>query len=113
TDWNNCGNWNTSTFKNGRDTLKLVLSDFIRKPGQYELKMVADVSVTGTSIDSAVLLIDGTAAPKYLVRDGWDKFFISRTDQIGPNSSTAIILYMRSDNAVFQNRGRFIVRERN
>jgi alpha-L-fucosidase len=111
-DWNHCGSWNTSTFKNGRDTLKLVLSDFIRKPGQYELKMVADVSVTGTSIDSAVLLIDGTAAPKYLARDGWDKFYISRTDQIGPNSSTAIILYMRSDNAVFQNRGRFIIRER-
>jgi alpha-L-fucosidase len=111
-DWNNCGSWNTSTFKNGRDTLQLVLSDFIRKPGQYELKMVADVSVTGTSIDSAVLLIDGTAASKYLARDGWDKFYISRTDQIGPSSSTAIVLYMRSDNAVFQNRGRFIVRER-
>jgi alpha-L-fucosidase len=112
-DWNNCGIWNTAAFKNGRDTLKLVLSDFIRKPGQFELKMVADVSVTGTSIDSAILLIDGTAAPKYLVRDGWDKFYISRTDQIGPNSSTAIIFYMRSDNAVFQNRGRFIVRDRN
>jgi alpha-L-fucosidase len=111
-DWNNCGSWNTSTFKNGRDTLKLVLSDFILKPGQYELEMVADVSVTGTSIDSAVLLIDGTPASKYLAREGWNKFYISRTDQIGPGSSTAIVLYMRSDNAVFQNRGRFIIRER-
>jgi alpha-L-fucosidase len=112
-DWNNCGGWNTSTFKNGRDTLKLVLNDFIKKPGQYELKMVTDVSVTGSSIDSAVLLIDGTPASKYLARDGWDKFYISRTDQIGPNSSTWIIFYMRSDNKVFQNRGRFIIRERN
>lgn len=111
-DWKNCGIWNTSTFKGGRDTLKILLDDFIKKPGQYELKMVSDVSVTGTSIDSAVLLIDGTPASKYLVRDGWDKFYISRTDQIGPNSSTAIILYMRSDNAVFQNRGRIIIRDR-
>jgi alpha-L-fucosidase len=112
-EWETCAEWNTSTFKNGRDTLKLVLNDFIRKPGQYELKMVKDVSVTGTSVDSAVLLIDGTPAPKYLTRDGWDRFYISRTDQIGPNSSTAIVLYMHSDNQVFQNRGRFIIKERN
>lgn len=111
-EWINCGSWNTSSFRKGRDTLRLLLNDMIRKPGQYELKMVADVSVTGTSIDSAVLLIDGTVAPKYLTRDGWDKFYISRTDQIGSNSSTEIILFMRSDNAVFQNRGRFIIRAR-
>jgi alpha-L-fucosidase len=111
-DWKHCGRWNTSAFKNGRDTLKLLLNDFIRKPGQYELRMVADVSVTSTSIDSAILMIDGTAASRYLVREGCDKFYISRTDQIGPNSSTAIVFYMRSDNAVFQNRGRFNIRER-
>jgi alpha-L-fucosidase len=111
-EWVNAGSWNTSTFKNSRDTLKLLLNDMIRKPSQYEVRMVADVSVTGTSIDSAVLVIDGTVANKYLTRDGWDTFYISRTDQIGPNSSTEIIFYMRSDNAVFQNRGRFIIRSR-
>ena len=51
-------------------------------------------------------------AHKYPTRDGWDKLYISRTDQIGPNSSTEIILFMRSDNAVFQNRGKFIIRIR-
>jgi len=54
----------------------------------------------------------GSMAHKYLTRDGWDKLYISRTDQIGPNSSTEIILFMRSDNAVFQNRGKFIIRIR-
>ncbi len=111
-DWISAGSWNTSTFKSGRDTLKLLLNDMIRKPGQYEVKMVADVSVTGTSVDSVVLVIDGTVANKYLTRHGWDTFYISRTDQIGPSSSTEIIFYMRSDNAVFQNRGRFIIRSR-
>jgi alpha-L-fucosidase len=112
-EWKNCGQWNTSSFRNGRDTLKLVLNEFIKKPGQFEIKMVGDVSVTGTSIDSAILLIDGTPASKYLAREGWDRFYISRTDQIGPSSSTEIIFYMRSDNAVFQNRGRFIIKARN
>jgi hypothetical protein len=54
----------------------------------------------------------GSMAHKYPTRDGWDKLYISRTNQIGPNSSTEIILFMRSDNAVFQNRGKFIIRIR-
>jgi hypothetical protein len=65
--------------------------------------------VADQSIHSAVMLIDDTVAPRYLTRNGWDKLYISRTDQIGPNSSTEIILFIRSDNAVFQNRGKFII----
>jgi hypothetical protein len=68
--------------------------------------------VADQSIHSAVMLIDDPVAPRYLTRNGWDKLYISRTDQIGPNSSTEIILFMRSDNAVFQNRGKFIIRIR-
>jgi hypothetical protein len=68
--------------------------------------------VADQTIHSAVMLIDGTVSPKYLTRDGWYKFYISRTDQIGLNSSTEIILFMRSDNAVFQNRGKVIIRIR-
>jgi hypothetical protein len=44
----------------------------------------------------------GSVANMYPTRDGWDKLYISRTDQIGPNSSIEIILFMRSDNALFQ-----------
>ena len=54
-DWAICGNWDTKTFKNNKDTITLDLSKYITTPGQYEVKFLADVAVTGTSIDSAII----------------------------------------------------------
>ncbi|ULQ51410.1 alpha-L-fucosidase [Flavihumibacter fluvii] len=112
-EWVVCGEWNTNTFINGRDTLDLDLSKFIDKPGQYEVKFITDVVVTGASIDSAVINFERqNTMQEYLIRKDDNTFYINRTSQVTPNSVSLLTLYMQSDNKVFQNRGVFKIRKR-
>jgi alpha-L-fucosidase len=112
-EWKICGEWNTKTFKNGKDTMLLDLSRFIITPGQYEVKFIADVSVTGTSIDSAEIRFeDQNTLQQYLQRKDYDTFYINRTSQVVNSSSSVLKLYMHSDNQSFQNRGIFKIRKR-
>ena len=111
--WTTCGNWDTKTFKAGMDTIEVDCSFYIQQPGQYEVKFVQDIAVTGTSVKEAILTIDNqNTMQSYLTRKGYDVFYINRTSQISNNSSTKIKFIMQSDNASFQNRGRFIIRKR-
>ena len=112
-DWAICGNWDTKTFKNNKDTITLDLSKYITTPGQYEVKFLADVAVTGTSIDSAIINFENqNTMQSYLTKKDHQTFYINRTSQISTNSSSTLTLFMRSDNNVFQNRGVFKVRKR-
>lgn len=112
-DWAICGNWDTKTFKNNKDTISLDLSKYITTPGQYEVKFLADVAVTGTSIDSAIINFENqNTMQSYLTKKDYQTFYINRTSQISTNSSSTLILLMRSDNNVFQNRGVFKIRKR-
>jgi alpha-L-fucosidase len=112
-DWDICGNWDTKTFKNNKDTITLDLSKYITTPGQYEVKFLADVAVTGTSIDSAIINFENqNTMQSYLTKKDHQTFYINRTSQISTNSSSTLTLFMRSDNNVFQNRGVFKIRKR-
>lgn len=112
-EWSVCGTWDTKTFKNNKDSITLNLSSFITMPGQYELAFLADVAVTGTSIDSAVINFDQqNTMQSYLTKHDHQTFYINRTSQVSVNSSSTLTLYMRSDNNVFQNRGIFKIRKR-
>jgi alpha-L-fucosidase len=112
-DWAICGNWDTKTFKNNKDTITLDLSKYITTPGQYEVKFLADVAVTGTSIDSAIINFENqNTMQSYLTKQDHQTFYINRTSQISTNSSSVLTLLMRSDNNVFQNRGVFKIRKR-
>lgn len=112
-DWQTCGQWDTKHFTNNKDTILLDLSPFITRPGQYELKFIADVAVTGTYIDSAILNFEGqNTMQEYLVRKDYSTFYINRTSQVSDKSSSTLQLFMHSDNQVFQNRGVFKIRER-
>ena len=112
-EWHICGNWDTKTFKNNKDTITLDLSKYITTPGQYEVKFLADVAVTGTSIDSAIINFENqNTMQSYLTKKDHQTFYINRTSQISTNSSSTLTLFMRSDNNVFQNRGVFKVRKR-
>ncbi|MEK0413566.1 MAG: hypothetical protein RL070_1054 [Bacteroidota bacterium] len=112
-EWRICGNWDTKTFKNNKDTITLDLSEYITTPGQYEVKFLADVAVTGTSIDSAIINFENqNTMQSYLTKKDYQTFYINRTSQISTNSSSTLTLLMRSDNNVFQNRGVFKIRKR-
>ena len=112
-DWAICGNWDTKTFTNNKDTITLDLSKYITTPGQYEVKFLADVAVTGTSIDSAIINFENqNTMQSYLTKKDHQTFYINRTSQISTNSSSTLTLLMRSDNNVFQNRGVFKIRKR-
>ena len=112
-EWSVCGKWDTKTFKNNKDTITLNLNNFITKPGQYEIAFIADVAVTGTSIDSAVINFENqNTMQSYLSRKDYRTFYINRTSQVSTNSASTLTLYMRSDNQVFQNRGVFKIRQR-
>ncbi len=112
-DWAICSNWDTKTFKNNKDTITLDLSKYITTPGQYEVKFLADVAVTGTSIDSAIINFENqNTMQSYLTKKDHQTFYINRTSQISTNSSSTLTLFMRSDNNVFQNRGVFKIRKR-
>jgi len=112
-EWTVCGNWDTKTFKNHKDTITLNLSKFITMPGQYEFAFLADVAVTSTSIDSAVINFDQqNTMQSYLTKKDHQTFYINRTSQISTNSSSTLTLFMRSDNNSFQNRGVFKIRKR-
>ncbi|MFM6969600.1 MAG: alpha-L-fucosidase [Sediminibacterium sp.] len=112
-EWQICGNWDTKTFKNNRDTISLDLNKFITTPGQYEVKFLADVAVTGTSIDSAIINFENqNTMQSYLTKKDDQTFYINRTSQISANSSSTLTLIMHSDNNVFQNRGVFKIRKR-
>ena len=112
-DWAICGTWDTKTFKNNKDTITLNLNDYITKPGQYEVVFLADVAVTGTSIDSAIINFENqNTMQSYLSSKDNRTFYINRTSQVSTNSSSTLTLFMRSDNQVFQNRGIFKIRQR-
>lgn len=112
-EWSICGKWDTKSFKNNRDTITLNLNDYITKPGQYEVVFIADVAVTGTSIDSAVINFENqNTLQSYLSTKDNRTYYINRTSQISTNSSSSLTLYMHSDNQVFQNRGLFKIRLR-
>lgn len=112
-EWQICGNWDTKTFKNNRDAIALDLNKFITTPGQYEVKFLADVAVTGTSIDSAIINFENqNTMQSYLTKKDDQTFYINRTSQISANSSSTLTLIMHSDNNVFQNRGVFKIRKR-
>lgn len=112
-EWRICGNWDTKTFKNNKDTITLDLSKYITTPGQYEVKFLADVAETGTSIDSAIINFENqNTMQSYLTKKDYQTFYINRTSQISTNSSSTLTLLMRSDNNVFQNRGVFKIRKR-
>ncbi len=112
-EWLICGNWDTKTFTNNKDTITLDLSKYITTPGQYEVKFLADVAVTGTSIDSAIINFENqNTMQSYLTKKDHQTFYINRTSQISTNSSSTLTLFMRSDNNVFQNRGVFKIRKR-
>jgi alpha-L-fucosidase len=112
-EWAVCGRWDTKTFKNNKDTITLNLSSFITTPGQYELVFLADVAVTGTSIDSAVINFDQqNTMQSYLTKHDHQTFYINRTSQVSVNSSSSLRLFLQSDNKVFQNRGVFKIRKR-
>lgn len=111
--WTNCGNWDTKTFENGRDTIDVDLSFYIQQPGQYEVKFLQDVVVTGANVKDAIIEIDHqNTLQTYLIRKGNDLFYINRTAQISINSATKIRFIVESDNQSFQNRGRFVIRKR-
>lgn len=112
-DWQVCGQWDTKTFTHNKDTIELDPSKFITRPGQYELKFLADVAVTGTYIDSAVISFEQqNTLQEYLVRKDHSTYYINRTSQVSDKSSSSLLLFMHSDNQVFQNRGVFKIRER-
>ena len=112
-EWEICGKWDTKTFKNNREIISLDLSKFITKPGQYEVKFIADVAVTGTFIDSAEINFEQqNTMQEYLIRKDHSTFYINRTSQISTNSSSILKLHLTSDNQVFQNRGVFKIRDR-
>ncbi|CAN5804408.1 alpha-L-fucosidase [soil metagenome] len=112
-DWKVCGEWNTKDFKKGKDTISLDLSKLITTPGQYEVKFLADVAITGTAIDSAGIIFENqNTMQEYLTRKDHSTFYINRTSQISASSSSVLKLYIHSDNDVYQNRGVFKIRPR-
>ena len=114
-DWKQCGTWDTKTFVKGKDTQSIDLSQFITRPGQYEVVFTSSVVITGMKVSKAEIYFDNDKLTQqsFVKRKGdSNTFYINRTAQVADGSSSILKVEMTSDNAVFQNRGEVRIRER-
>lgn len=112
-EWKQCGEWDTKTFSHGKGVVTLDLSNFITKPGQYEVKLLNSVKITEAGIDSAALVFDnGVTMQEYLTKKDATTYYINRTSQIDKGSSSILKFYMHSSISSFNNKGTFVIKER-
>jgi alpha-L-fucosidase len=114
-DWKQCGTWDTKTFVKGKGTQSIDLSQFITRPGQYEVVFTSSVVITGMKVSKAEICFDNDKLTQqsFVKRKGdSNTFYINRTAQVADGSSSILKVEMTSDNAVFQNRGEVRIRER-
>lgn len=112
-EWKQCGEWDTKTFSNGKGLVTLDLSNFITKPGQYEVKMLNSVKITEAGIDSAAIVFDnGVTMQEYLIKKDPATYYINRTSQVDKGSSSILKFYMHSSISSFNNKGTFVIKER-
>ena len=114
-DWKQCGTWDTKTFVKGKGTQSIDLSQFITRPGQYEVVFTSSVVITGMKVSKAEIYFDNDKLTQqsFVKRKGdSNTFYINRTAQVADESSSILKVEMTSDNAVFQNRGEVRIRER-
>jgi len=114
-DWQLCGTWDTKTFINGKGKQTIDLSNYIQKPGQFEVTFTSSVVITGMQIEKAEVYFDNDIFTQqdFIQRKGSSNtFFINRTAQVAQGSTTILKVEMTSDNAVFQNKGEILIRER-
>ncbi|MBS1667816.1 MAG: alpha-L-fucosidase [Bacteroidetes bacterium] len=89
-DWRYLHTWVPSMFKDGRATITLNLSTFITTPGQYEVKFEKSSGKDSFKIVNASLFYEGEPAlPAYLTQKG-NLFYINRTAQVTPESSSLL-----------------------
>jgi len=114
-DWVKCGIWDTKSFVNGVGEQTIDLTPFITKPGQYEISFTNTVAVTGMKVEKAQVFFDDdmkTQQDFIKRKNNGNLFNINRTAQVAKGSRTILKVRMISDNAVFQNKGDILVRER-
>ena len=114
-EWKQCGTWDTKTFVNGKVSQSVDLSQFVTKPGQYEVVFTSSVVITGMKVIKAKIFFDNDKQTQqsFVKRKGdSNTFYINRTAQVADGSSSILEVEMSSDNAVFQNRGEIRIRER-
>lgn len=81
--WQRCGEWTAQSFHDGRATLTLDLSPFIRKPGQFEVKFEQTVGQHSFRISATTLLYEGeVATPGLLTPLAPNTFNVNRTAQV-------------------------------
>ena len=112
-DWKQVGTWDTKSFVGGKGTVKVDLSRYITKPGQYEVKFLYSVNVTGMQIDTATIRFeDDETLQSYIQRKDGMTYYINRTSQVDTNSSSVVEFVLRSDNSSFNNKGTIMFRPR-
>lgn len=114
-DWKLCGKWDTRNFKNGSGVQDIELTEFITRPGQYEVAFTGSVVITGIKVVKAEIFFDNDILTQQdFIKSGDtpNTFYINRTAQVGEGSSTLLRVEMYSDNKVFQNKGDIRIRER-
>lgn len=112
-DWKEVGTWDTKSFEKGKGTVRVDLSNYIRTPGQYELKVVYGVNITGIHIDTAIVRFENEETlQSYIQRSDAMTFYINRTSQVDAGSSSVVDLLISSDNSSFNNKGMIMFRRR-
>lgn len=114
-EWELCGTWDTKDFIDGKGEKTIDLSQFIRKPGQYEVVFTNSVSITGMNVMKAEIYFDNDMLTQqdFIQRESNKNiFYINRTAQVATGSSSIMEVEMSSDNKVFQNKGEIKIRER-
>jgi len=112
-EWKQVGTWDTKSFDHGKGQIRVDLSRFLLKPGQYEIRFVYAVNVTGINIDTATIRFENDETlQSYLQRKDGMTYYINRTSQIDTNSSSVIEFKVSSDNSSFNNKGVIMFRRR-
>jgi alpha-L-fucosidase len=114
-EWKQCGTWDTKTFVNGKGSQSVDLSQFVTKPGQYEVVFTSSVVITGMKVIKAKIFFDNDKQTQQSFvkrKGGSNTFYINRTAQVADGSTSILKVEMSSDNAVFQNKGEIKIRER-
>jgi alpha-L-fucosidase len=112
-EWKEVGYWDTKSFVGGKGTVKVDLSKHITKPGQYEVKFLYAVNITGMQIDTATIRFeDDETLQSYIQRKDAMTYYINRTSQVDTNSSSVVEFLLSSDNSSFNNKGTIMFRAR-
>jgi alpha-L-fucosidase len=95
--------------------MEIDLSNYIKAPGQYEVRFSNAVSVTGMWVEEAKIFFDGdpNTLQEFIQRKPNENvFYINRTGQIDGHTRSVLKVRMYSDNSSFQNKGFIKIKKR-